>query len=74
MTRLPVISGLDLIKFLSKNGFETKRTKGSHVWMESEDGRRTTIPLHRELARGTLGAILDQVDIERDEFIRLYTR
>ena len=31
-------------------------------------------PLHSELDRGTLGAILEQVGIERDEFIRLYNR
>ena len=75
MSKLPVISGIDLIKFLTKNyGFEVKRSKGSHAWLESNSGKKTSVPLHSELARGTLGAILEQVGVERDEFIRLYTR
>ena len=74
MTKLPAISGKDLIKFLTKKyGFEVKRQKGSHVFLESKN-YRTTIPMHPELDRGTLGAILEQVRIERDEFIRQYTR
>ena len=74
MSKLPVISGKNLIKFLVNNGFEVKRQKGSHIFLRSNAGRSTTVPLHSELDRGTLGAILEQVGIERDEFIRLYNR
>lgn len=72
MPKLPVISGKDLIKFLTKNyDFEVKRQKGSHVFLESQN-HSTTIPMHSELDRGTLKAILKQVGIERDEFIQQY--
>lgn len=73
MTTLPVISGLELIKYLSKNGFETKRQKGSHAFVVHSDGRRTTIPLHPELDRGTLRGILIQVNL-LEQFIRDHER
>ena len=65
---LPVISGITLIKFLSKRGFKTQRQRGSHVIMKHSDGRRTTVPLHSELDRGTLRAILNQIN-EYQQFI-----
>ena len=74
MSKLPVVSGRDLIKFLVEIGFEIKRQKGSHVFLKSHDNKFTTVPLQSELDRGTLGAILEQIDIQRDDFIRLYKR
>lgn len=65
---LPIISGGELIRYLARQGFENKRQKGSHVFMVHPDGRRTTIPIHRELARGTLRVILIQVN-ELERFI-----
>lgn len=65
---LPVISGGELVKFLAKQGFEVQRQKGSHVIVKHSDGRQTTVPLHRELDRGTLKSILNQVD-ELEHFL-----
>ncbi len=31
MSKLPVLSGRDVIKALKKSGFEEKRQKGSHI-------------------------------------------
>lgn len=73
MPSLPIISGLELIKYLSKNGFETKRQRGSHTFMVHSDGRRTTVPLHSELDRGTLKGILIQVNL-LEQFIQDYRR
>ena len=67
-TRLPVISGLELIKYLSKKGFKVTRTRGDHVVMRSA-GRRVTVPLHPELDRGTLLAILEEAGISKEEFL-----
>ena len=67
---LPVISGGELIKFLFKRGFSKQRQKGSHVIVKHSDGRRTTVPLHSELDRGTLKAILNQVN-ELEYFIQV---
>ncbi|MBI5392901.1 type II toxin-antitoxin system HicA family toxin [Candidatus Woesearchaeota archaeon] len=45
MTKLPRISGKELIKILSKRGFQPIRQKGSHVFLlkETEEGKITTV-------------------------------
>jgi len=70
MQKLPVISGLELIKYLHRKGFVTARQK-NHVFLKrSSDGRRVTVPLHDELDRGTLLAILEQAGISKDDFLK----
>ena len=74
MSRLPDISGVELIKALRKAGFVVLRQKGSHVSMEKIDaaGRwRTVVPVHREIARGTLHDILKQTGLSREDLTRL---
>ena len=65
-------SGKRVIKILEKEfGFSFVSQKGSHVKLEKMiSGRRivTIIPLHRELARGTLRGVLDLVEIDEKEF------
>ena len=69
MVRLPVISGQDLIKILTRRfGFRVLRQRGSHVTL-TNDISFITVPLHRELDRGTLRAILKDARIPRDEFL-----
>lgn len=73
MPKLPVISGNDLIKFLTKKeGFQIIRQRGSHVRLAHNDGRKTVVPLHPELDRGTLSGILKQVKIDKQYFIENY--
>ena len=74
MPRLPVISGKDLIRLLSKDGFVVESQRGSHVTLKKRIGQRvivTTVPLHRELDTGTLSGILKQAEIRREQFFRL---
>ncbi|MEM4145908.1 MAG: type II toxin-antitoxin system HicA family toxin [Candidatus Nitrosocaldus sp.] len=69
--RLPRIGGKDLIKYLSKKCYKPTRQRGSHVVLRSEhDNRIVVVPLHNELDRGTLLAILEQAGIDRESFIR----
>ncbi|MDO8631920.1 MAG: type II toxin-antitoxin system HicA family toxin [Phycisphaerales bacterium] len=64
MSKLPVISGRDLVRVLGRFGFVLDRQKGSHMIMVRTDPMTTlTVPDHRELDRGTLRAILRQADI-----------
>lgn len=70
MARLPVLSGEKLIKALQKAGFEVVRQKGSHVSLQ-KGNHRTVVPLHHELAKGTLLGILKQCDLSRDELQEL---
>ncbi len=58
------LSGEDVIKIFSQFGFEIASQKGSHVKLRrvlSEGTKQTlTIPLHKELDKGTLRAIFRQ--------------
>lgn len=51
------ISGKNLIKKLKKVGFEEVRQKGSHVTMKGPNGKTFTVPLHKEIAKGTYDSI-----------------
>ncbi len=69
MPKLPRISGAKVIKILTKFfGFRTLRQRGSHVTL-TNDLFFLTVPLHSELDRGTLLAILRDAHISRDEFL-----
>ncbi len=73
MTKLPILSGKDLIGLLRKTGFSIVRQKGSHVTLEKGE-YKTVIPLHDELATGTLLAILKQCGLTRDDLHELMKR
>ncbi len=68
--KLPVVSGRDVIKALSKKGFVVKSVRGSHAKLIKND-RVVIVPLHSELSKGTLLAILRQAGISKREFIEL---
>jgi predicted RNA binding protein YcfA (HicA-like mRNA interferase family) len=71
VSKLPVISSRDLIKYLLKKGFQYDHTKGSHhVYKSDSNNRRVTIPERKEIGKGLLLAILEEVGISRDDFIQ----
>ena len=70
MAKLPVFSGRDLIQLLQKSGFRVIRQKGSHVSMRKDD-HKTVIPLHDELAKGTLLGVLKQCGLTKDDLVDL---
>jgi len=58
---LPVVSGRQMIRVLEGLGYQVSRRRGSHVRLRHPDcvtHRPTTVPLHREIRRGTLLSIL----------------
>jgi predicted RNA binding protein YcfA (HicA-like mRNA interferase family) len=65
---LPVVSGQQTIKALTRLGFEQVSQRGSHAKLRNEDGRNAIVPLHDELARGTLRSILRQADVSIEVF------
>jgi predicted RNA binding protein YcfA (HicA-like mRNA interferase family) len=72
MTKLPSVSGRDCIKALEKVSFYFKRQEGSHVILRRDDPfAQTSVPLHKELDRGTLRAIIRQAGLSVDEFVKL---
>jgi predicted RNA binding protein YcfA (HicA-like mRNA interferase family) len=68
--KLPILSGNELITALKREGFEIVRQKGSHVALK-KDAFRTVVPLHDELAKGTLMAIMRQCGLSKDDLINL---
>lgn len=75
--RLKRLSARDVLKALRAFGFETVKTRGSHARLKrvKPDGsvEILTIPLHKELAAGTLRAIYRQaLRFVREEELRPY--
>ena len=69
MPELRGFSGRDVIKVLQRLGFILTRTKGSHSVMRN-GSRVCVVPLHDELAAGTLRSVLRQADVSLEEFLR----
>lgn len=74
MPKLPILSGEQLIKFLIHEGFHKVRQKGSHVSLAKSTATgelHTVVPLHKELAKGTLLSILKQCEINREKMEKM---
>ena len=72
MSRLPQVSGADVVRALQKIGFTVRRQHGSHIIMRRDDPfAQTVVPNHRQLDRGTLRAILRQTEIAPEDFAKL---
>jgi predicted RNA binding protein YcfA (HicA-like mRNA interferase family) len=66
--KLPIISGSALVKSLKKAVFEEVRQRGSHVTPRKGE-YKTVVPLHDELAPGTLLGIMKQCGLAREELL-----
>lgn len=73
MSQFPSVTGSELIKALSKIGFNVVRIKGSHHRLEHPDGRKTTVPVHGKetLGPGILLKILRDLELTRDNLLKL---
>ena len=72
MPELRRASGWDAIRALEKLGFEQIRQRGSHVILKKQTPKGNVgcvVPLHRELAIGTLRGILKQAGVTPEEFM-----
>tara|TARA_Y100000310_G_scaffold344266_1_gene456092 strand:- start:131 stop:352 length:222 start_codon:yes stop_codon:yes gene_type:complete len=69
--KLPLLSSKELIRVLKKLGFSPIRQKGSHLFMKHSDGRVTVVPVHsgKDIGRGLLKKILNEIDVDREEFL-----
>jgi len=64
MSKLPSISGKNCVKALQKVGFYLKRRESSHVILRRDNPfAQVVVPDYPELAKGTLRAILREVDL-----------
>ncbi len=73
MSKLPIISGVEVVKALKKVGYEIDHQTGSHMILRNinQPHRRLTVPNHKTIAKGTLLAIIKQAGLSREEFFEL---
>jgi predicted RNA binding protein YcfA (HicA-like mRNA interferase family) len=71
MPHLPVISGDDFVKAIRKSGYQLDHTEGSHMILLYPGKGRLSVPKHKELGRGLLRALIRDVGLTRDEFLKL---
>jgi len=71
--RLPVVSGRELVGALAKAGFRQDHQTGSHIILrhEAPPHRRLTVPNHKEIAKGTLRAIIREAGLTVEEILDL---
>lgn len=69
--RRPVVSGRQVVDALKQAGFEVVRIRGSHCKLRHPNGQIVIVPLHDELAVGTLASVLKQADITMDQLREL---
>jgi predicted RNA binding protein YcfA (HicA-like mRNA interferase family) len=70
---LPRISGREAVSAFRKLGYEFDRQRGSHIILRHTlpPHRRLTLPDHREVAKGTLRALIREAGITVEDFIAL---
>lgn len=73
MKKLPVISGRETVRAFCKVGYEVDHQTGSHAILRHREPphRRLPVPNHKELAKGTLRALIRQAGLTVEEFNRL---
>ena len=73
MPKIPIVSAIKVIKVLSKIGYEADHQTGSHIILRHRETlhKRLTVPNHKEIARGTLKAILEEAGLTVQEFTDL---
>ena len=71
--KLPVISGSDAVKAFRKVGYEFDQQHGSHIILRHAypPYRRLSVPNHKELAKGTLRALIREAGLTVEEFAGL---
>ena len=68
---LPSVSGQQIALALGRAGFEQVNQRGSHLKLRHPDGRQAIVPMHRELAKGTLRSVLRQAGLSPKELLEL---
>jgi len=74
MPKLTILSGDETIRRLEKLGFYQVRQRGSHVILKRQVNDSIigcVVPLHKNLATGTLRGILKQANVTIEEFINI---
>lgn len=76
MPKAPRLKGRELIALLKKMGFEVVRIRGSHHFLQHNDGRGTVVPVHSGeiVGPGLFNKIIRDIDMTKDEFLTFYRK
>lgn len=71
--KLPVVSGSQAVKAFCRIGYEVDVQEGSHVILRRSEPphRRLSVPNHKELAKGTLRALIRDSGLTVQGFVDL---
>lgn len=73
MSRLPVVSGREVVRAFEQLGYRVDRQRGSHIQLRQPTApfRRLTVPDHKEVGRGLLRAPIRDAGLTVEEFVTL---
>ena len=75
MAKLPVVSGMDVIKVFVRAGWLLARQRGSHVSLKKAGVKvLLTVPLHREVDPGVLRRLIRDAGMTVEEFVAVLGR
>jgi predicted RNA binding protein YcfA (HicA-like mRNA interferase family) len=75
MPELPVLSGRDVVRAFTQDGWLMVRQRGSHMIMVKPGQLASlSVPDHREMARGTLRSLIRSSGLSVEKFLELTHR
>ena len=76
MSKVPSLTGKDIVALLKKEGFILERQRGSHVFLRHPDGRATVVPVHsgEVIGPGLLTKIMRNIEITKDDLLKMLRR
>jgi predicted RNA binding protein YcfA (HicA-like mRNA interferase family) len=76
MSKLPSLTGKEIISLLKKDGFFIDRQRGSHMFLKHNDGRATVVPIHsgETIGSGLLSKILRDIEMTKADLLKLFNR
>ena len=72
MTGLPTLSGREVVRAFTQDGWQMVRQRGSHMILVKAGHMATlSVPDHREIAKGTLRSLIRSSGLTVEEFYQL---
>lgn len=71
MTRLPILSGKELIRILKRLGYQEARQRGSHIRLLCPGRKPITVPDYKTIDRALLKKILRDAGLSPEQFEEL---
>jgi predicted RNA binding protein YcfA (HicA-like mRNA interferase family) len=69
MPNVPLLSGREVVRVFENFGWQVARQRASHIILVKEGARATlSVPDHKEVARGTLRALIRAAGLTVEEF------